>query len=130
MTQPKTYILKKDLPDIKAGAELKKLDEDNGRYYFHEDNPFKSYSSNLVENNPQWFEEKKLPMSPLVPKKQPFSISHLKAIIESIDDNNTDIKVTFHQVRYLGEDIYTVILSKSEVIMKAYSQLIDDKIFK
>jgi len=55
----KRYVLLKDLPDVKAGAILKQ--GDGGLYYylgFHDEGHENSwYIKEVVEDNPDWFEE-------------------------------------------------------------------------
>jgi len=51
----KTYILIKDLPDCKAGAEFEPADSDCG-YQCNAKHIY--YTKNIVENNPDWFKLK------------------------------------------------------------------------
>ena len=63
----KTYILIKDLPECKAGTEYLKCEQPIGDHYYiprDENNPTlagkgKIYVAEIVENNPEWFKEKK-----------------------------------------------------------------------
>lgn len=56
----KRYVLLKDLPDVKAGAILKQKNGSDFYYYcgFHDKgNEDSWYMKELVEDNPDWFEE-------------------------------------------------------------------------
>lgn len=57
----KTYILQKDLPDVKAGAEFK-LGRDSDAYYLTSNKTGTKYNcycypKSFVENNSEWFKE-------------------------------------------------------------------------
>lgn len=56
MNKSKTYILKKDLPDAKAGSEY--VLSENG-FLYGKLSGGSSYHNEVVENSPEWFEEKK-----------------------------------------------------------------------
>jgi len=64
----KKYRLMKDLPDAKAGTVLTKEDKPNGLYMycgpFDGTDPDSWYSEEVVENNPDWFQEIKEPEPP------------------------------------------------------------------
>lgn len=66
MTQIKTYILQKDLPDVKAGAKFE-IGASNDGYYLTSDKTGTKYNSYwypifFVENNPEWFLPEEEPM--------------------------------------------------------------------
>jgi len=76
--EQKKYRLKKDLPDCKAGAIFEyELDtiyvhSTNGKHYL-------SYHKDIVENNPEWFEEvKEDTLKSIVNKYTPFSFYDVK----------------------------------------------------
>jgi len=52
----KQYKLLKDLPDLKAGAIFIKGSEEDGDYHCQGEY---RYDEDVVENNPEWFEEVK-----------------------------------------------------------------------
>lgn len=53
MSNPKTYILQKDIPGVKAGAKYEKTN-DYG-FYYHKSGNCPSFHISIVENNPEWF---------------------------------------------------------------------------
>lgn len=60
MTQIKTYILQKDLPDAKAGDKYFK--NDICECYMHIDKKANGWDVEFVENNPEWFLPEEQPM--------------------------------------------------------------------
>lgn len=63
-TQQKVYVLQKDLPDAKAGTELTWSDNYGGYEYVDNtgDGDGCLMFSKNVENNPEWFKEKQIPI--------------------------------------------------------------------
>ena len=57
----KTYILQKDLPDIKAGAKFKPVSA-LAYGYIRSPHYHIEYANHFVENNPEWFLPEEQPM--------------------------------------------------------------------
>ena len=79
----KTYILQKDLPDIKAGA-IFKLDPDKKMYFLAESKVY-GYPEKFVESTHEWFKEEEKPMPLGVKPLWLHNEDRLGMIKESID---------------------------------------------
>lgn len=85
-----TYILQKDLPNIKAGAEFDQKKINDNVYYAREIdsmNDYYHYHKNFVENNPEWFKlkEEKMYITNIHFQDQG-SVTNISFTIQNVND--------------------------------------------
>jgi len=112
-TQPKTYVLLKDLPDSNAGDEY--VWNDSQKAYYKDGNVISSYwTAESVENNPDWF---KLKQEPVIDKENEWvetnGTFHVSAPFDT-DGLTIETKIEGNKLYYRYVKLDKPILFKTE----------------